>query len=465
MSALGDYLPLPSFLKAKKENPTIFNFIKEKTTEIAIRTLGLATEKLNEKIDEVAEHFAKKIGDTELPDLSDSEEICRFLEGIFKDDIKSNEKRNIEEYIEGMLDKNNENEEPEDPRFQEIREKYPDNEEKREKKIRKLREVKEFKMISDNLDELGKFLKINPDLIMLVFGVTQCGKTTSIKRLINATDIIIKDGTKSDTTKITDYRFACNGGTLHFVDSPGFFDSRGHDSRNYRKLFKYIKNTNVNIFCWFYKLSDISNYEYKNKIKLLLREVGLDILSRSIIVLTYANENPPEEYIEAVIKGKGKGKGPMYPDDSDSDSDSIIEFTEDDIMHAWIDYSNNKKEMWLKAFLECVEEVDPEFVMPDIPIVLIENNPANGKFNENGDILLKDGTPCLQSFMENVLSILPKESAITAFKIIKGNKEVTNKTIKLDNHQRTLKKAVDEVITNSSSTGNDSWWSRNCVIL
>lgn len=254
-------------------------------------------------------------------------------------------------------------------------------------------EVEEF---SNKLLKSKLFVEIskNQDLRCLVMGRTGVGKSSTIKILFSIPQekLSVGDGTSSSTSDVTEYKISVNGCNLIFADTPGLYDTRGKetDDENMEKILRYVKETkDIHIFFLFFKIGDMVDLSHKTLISRFEEVLGKDVWDRTIIILTHANECPPEEYFY-------KGFYDPFED--------IPDFSDKE---AWSRHFKAKSEMWKKAF------------DADIPVVPIENNTQNCQ-RKCGDLLLGDGTPMWENLITVLLMKISKAKAPILFNLVSG---------------------------------------------
>ncbi len=234
-------------------------------------------------------------------------------------------------------------------------------------------------------------------LRLMSIGPTQVGKSSTAKKLFGIPNRImrIKKGIKSDTDKITEYPMELNDSELIYVDTPGFFDSRGKDRENLLKLINYLRKNKVHVILLFFKLGDMVDQKYIDLLHILTENLGNDIWDKTILVLTHANERAPEEYFYQEEEDLDFGGGELL-----------------DPTSAWINYTNEKKKMWQETIGK-----------PDLPVVLIENNRYACNVSD-GDFILQDGTPVWETFMRELFDLVSVKKAPVLFNLVIG--EVTD---------------------------------------
>ena len=292
--------------------------------------------------------------------------------------------------------------------------------------------------------------KKRKNLVLMALGGSQTGKSSTIKKTfgLKNKDIRIKNGMKSDTDDVIEHVI----GDFVFVDTPGFFDSRGEQQQleNLHKIVLYLQNNPVDLFVFFFKISDIADQSAMDVFHFLQNNVGDDVFNRAVIVLTHANDKAPEFYYD--LTGTNSIDIEKYYDSVDSfnresESESESEFgevTENvDDEAAWCEYVNARKEMWTDAL--------DNLGYDGIPIVLVENNRHNAQFWDN-DYRLVNGDPIYQTFMETMLLRVSKFKGPALFTILAGNVENIERNRSLSTFSESSGSLLDEGSSSSSST-------------
>lgn len=242
------------------------------------------------------------------------------------------------------------------------------------------------------------------EIKIMALGPSQVGKTALMKQLFGLDDkeVQLKGGLQSDTTEVETREKTINGITIKYSDSPGFLDSRGQDKENLQKIMDHLKN-GVDIILWVIKIHDIVNSSYQKLLEFLTDQFGYKIWKKTIVVLTYANDKPPEEYFE----------------DYDSDNESINR--REILERAWATYTKEKKKLWNNTFrnVQKMYEVKKPY---DVPVVLVENNKFNREKIDGVGVLI-DGTPILETLMTQIFLLVEKCKAPYVFLAIAGNCE------------------------------------------
>jgi len=276
---------------------------------------------------------------------------------------------------------------------------------------------KKFTELSSSVKNKKKKLRI------LVLGQSQAGKTSTAKRIFRQKSIKIKYGIESDTSDVTEYVFTVNGIQIIYYDTPGFFDTRGieQDVINFSKIIDFIKNTKIDFVFWVAKIGDVCGSHYKKLLYDLSNSLGVDIWSKTIIILTCANGNAPDKFYE------NKKNSENSSESSFSDAD---EFTELDHIIAWKKYTKKKKQMWTNIFEEFLKEY---YIANDIPlekmrlpsVALTENEKSYLEgLKINGVYYLRDReTPILETIMTYMFERVNKNTAPITFMALIGNQK------------------------------------------
>ena len=325
--------------------------------------------------------------------------------------------------------------------------------------------VKILKRAKKWVDFSSKFKE--PRINIIVFGKTQVGKTATVKSLFGLSDLKLKGNLKSDTSEIKEYEMKINNVTLGYTDTPGFFDSEGRDESNYQKLKQYLIKKKFHLIFWFAKVEDIIDSREKEIIEKLTKDFGKEIWDNLIIVLTHANNNPPDEYINEIEEEENKNKLISLDDndtevESDIDNDDDSDFSDCEIMEeyglsmgnkfllpAWEKYTRLKTKMWQDHFIE--------FTNNPTNIVLIENSKfhPNNRMAKDGDILLMNDEAVWGNMIETIFTKLNDQLKPFAFLLLHGEKQ--DKKDKKVN-PRVLKNVVTQANINKKRS---SW----CPIL
>ena len=260
---------------------------------------------------------------------------------------------------------------------------------------------------------------------ILVLGPSQVGKTALAKHLFRLRSIKLKGNLSSDTDKVEIYTHVINGIEIYYVDSPGFFDSRGRDSVNKKKIMSYITDNenDIDIVLWVSKVNNIINIKHKELLNTLTHDLGVTIWKKSIVVLTHANDDPPAEYIKEELKKQGHDLSDDDFTDSDEDSDTgeyVNQVTDEIKVSAWNTYTRIKKKLWAQEFynIQCKHNQDNPV---NVPVVLVENNKYNMK-KINGVGVLRDGsTPILETLMTEIFRLIKTDKAPVMFLALAGD--------------------------------------------
>ena len=298
-------------------------------------------------------------------------------------------------------------------------------------------------------EELGDEKNV---LDIMALGKSQVGKTALVKRLFNISDekIKLKGGTDSDTEHIIVYRETINGIDIGYADAPGYFDSRGikKNIENEEKIVDHITNQPVDVIFWVSKVTDIVDSNTYNLLCTLIRKFGTGILKKMLVVLTYANIDPPDEY---------------YENDNDENH-----------LRAWKKFVKAKKKMWQDK-LNCIQETVGVENKVNIPVVYAENN-LRLTVKRNSTKCLRDGTPILETIMTEFLKLVKNDKAPIAFLALAGEdkeeipptppsrtvspKPKSKPAPQLNERQEAINNAVENATTTTS--GSSGGW---CTIL
>jgi len=262
---------------------------------------------------------------------------------------------------------------------------------------------------------------------IVVFGKTQVGKTATIKNIFNLKNLKLGGNVESDTFEIKEYTTVINDIELILVDTPGYFDSKRRDTENFANLKKYFSKNEVHLILWFTKINDIIDSNEQDISLMLKNEFGETFWKHTIVILTHANDPPPQEYFLQLDKGSGTDT-----DDENCDLTQCIQCDDDDVFDlgdyeivntssyklklAWKKYVERKAEMWHKHFRKMGSSYMPE-------IVLIENNRyhPNNRVSIDGDRLLIDDRPMWESLMLSIIESVADEIKPFAFMVLAGN--------------------------------------------
>ena len=302
-----------------------------------------------------------------------------------------------------------------------------------EEEIEELSFVELFEKSQRWISFYSKFKKT--ELRIVIFGRTQVGKTAAIKNIFNLKNLELKGNTGSSTSEIKEYVTVTNGIKLIFCDTPGYYDSENNDGKNFSRLKNFFVKNDVHLILWFSKIGDIIDASDQAIIKLLNREFGTKFWKHTVVVLTHANNTPPQEYFspldtESMEQLKDEEK-------EEEDEDDIFDFELVNVgryrlKRAWCKYVQNKTDMWLKYF------------KLKLNVVLIENNKFhhNNRVSVDGDRLLIDDRPMWENLMLAIIDTVADEIKPFAFMALAGN---INKTkISRNTRQKILKKAVNK---------------------
>jgi GTPase SAR1 family protein len=249
----------------------------------------------------------------------------------------------------------------------------------------KIRIIKEYQNLVENTKK-----KIN----ILSLGPTQSGKTALIKRLFNIDFIKLKGGTSSDTDDINVYQEIINNVLLTYTDTPGFFDSRNKENENMEKICNNIHTSTTDIIFWVSKMGHVPDINQKNLLKMLTSKFGKNIWKKTIVILTHANTKAPIEY---------------YCDETGKLDENISK------IDAWKKYVNAFRLQWKQIFMELTN-------IPDIPVVLMENNIMAAK--KIDDVYtLYDGTPIIETLMFEIFKVISIDKAPILFLPLAGDLE------------------------------------------
>lgn len=286
------------------------------------------------------------------------------------------------------------------------------------------------------------FKSIKSVVNILALGETGVGKTALVKSLFDLknNELKLKGGVRSDTDFVKTYKYKINEVTLLYTDSPGFFDTRGSDKakKNMSQIISHIKKNDIDIVLWVAKICDLVNEKHFNLLEKLTKLFGVDVWKKTIIVLTHANNLPPDEY---------------YENDDGEELEEVV---------AWKAYTDQKKYVWRDAFDKiqygCEHKVS-------IPVVLVENSIRRSN-KIDGIRTLRDGTPFLQYLIKKIFSIIKQDKAPIVFLSMAGSceKDSIEKDgvkQKLNEQQMALNNATDEifhkVLDPKDGGKNNSW--------
>lgn len=235
-----------------------------------------------------------------------------------------------------------------------------------------------------------------PEINILALGPSQVGKTALVKRIFNLNNKTVKlnGGTASDTSFVSTYKYVINEIVLNYTDTPGFFDSRGTEEENMERIVDFIKKTPIDIIIWVSKMGTLIDINQINLLKSLTGTFGKNIWRKTIVVLSHANSNPPQEYYNG-------------PDDEIDPSITKLQ--------AWKKYTEEFKKAWKNAFAMFSD-------VENIPIVLTENNIMDAK--KIADVYtLYDGTPIIETLMIEFFNVIQMDKAPIMFLSLAGDLE------------------------------------------
>jgi len=249
---------------------------------------------------------------------------------------------------------------------------------------------------------------------IIVFGKTQVGKTATIKNLFGIKELKLKGGTRSDTDEIKEYVTQINGVELWLVDTPGFFDSDGRDQANFEKIKEYMSKNEIHLILWLAKLSDMPNIKERELIGSLTSTFTPTIWSNLVVVLTHANETPPQEYFEE------------YDDDNEDDDEEYDPYgplISQKLITVWTKYVGNKETMWNNIFSKYGG------ICGNIKVSLIENNANNPykRLNKKRDKLLINGIPMWETLMIAIFETVSNIMKPYTFLLLAGTQDDTSK--------------------------------------
>lgn len=291
------------------------------------------------------------------------------------------------------------------------------------------------------------FKSIKSVVRILALGETGVGKTALVKSLFDLKnhELKLKGGVESDTEFVKTYEYKINEIILMYTDSPGFFDTRGSDKakKNMKQIMNYIENNEIDIILWVSKIGDLVHEKHCKLLKKLTKAFGVKVWKKTVIVLTHANELPPDEY---------------YENDDEEEVDEIT---------AWKSYTEQKKYNWEKVFDKIQKKYDTNY-NPDskitIPVALVENSIRRSN-RIQGVRTLRDGTPFMEDLIKKIFTIIKKDKAPIIFLSMVGNLSNTalNSTdLVLTEQQQSLNNATDEmfdnVISNKKCTDGSWCW-------
>eukprot|EP00734_Pompholyxophrys_sp_LG126_P000004 Pompholyxophrys_sp_v1_NODE_1_length_32789_cov_6.460653.p4 type:complete len:493 gc:universal NODE_1_length_32789_cov_6.460653:10026-8548(-) len=274
---------------------------------------------------------------------------------------------------------------------------------------------------------------------ILIIGATQKGKT-SLACLISKINKKELDGARingfgleSDTTTIKEYKLTRNGVDLIWIDTPGWWDSRGEkqDSANKALIEQYIeKNKDIDVIMFVAKLGDTLDKNLQQSIADFGQKCGSKIWNKCLLVLTYAQSvASPHEYMEMAQEE-------LYPDEEESLFNDMSKMTKIKIL-AWEKFTQASSETWQKYFSKRRDSQNEsassssstsssatssssassdDATTKKIPVCLVESSPYQLPLDKNiPQYILYDGTPFLEELMYQILLLVEKDKSPIAF--------------------------------------------------
>lgn len=281
------------------------------------------------------------------------------------------------------------------------------------------------------------------EIKILIIGGTQKGKT-SLACLISGVKKNDIEGARtngfgltSDTTQIQPYIIEKNGVKLIWVDTPGWWDSRGAEQSaiNKKTIETYIQNNkDIDIIMIVAKLGDTLDGNQQDAIKDFGKSCGQEIWEKTMVVLSYANSvETPTEYME-------KAYYTFNPNDSEINTynPEMPKIR----LEAWVNFVNNSTLMWRNYFSQHIKN-DVQ-----IPVCLVENNQFQWpQKNGKSILLLRDGTPFLEELMYELLTIVDRKKTPIIFLAMAANTNSAQPgTSPPSQHQLTLNAAADRML-------------------
>lgn len=310
---------------------------------------------------------------------------------------------------------------------------------------------------------LSFFGKEKKTIKILIIGATQKGKT-SLACLISGVDKkdLKKDekdaqdqtrrfGLTSDTSEIKQFILNRNGVELIWVDTPGWWDSRGEEQNQTNKdlIEDYIaQNKDIDVVMFVAKLGDTLDGNLQKSISDFGKKCEKHIWDKSVIVLTNAlSVSPPTEYMEIAQEE-------LYPDDMEiySDLSKIAEIK----LSAWTRFTRASSDLWQNYFCEKYNEngVQDNHL---IPVCLVEMSKFQLPLENNlPKYILYDGTPFLQELMYQILMLVDRKKSPIAFLAM------ANETTETTSHNTNLNNAADKMLNKQSQPSSEGSW---CLLL
>jgi predicted GTPase len=268
------------------------------------------------------------------------------------------------------------------------------------------------------LDETNNVLNI------VSIGKTSTGKSATIKAAFNLDDdtLKLKGGLTSDTLDIKQHSGIINGVKVNYTDSPGTDDSRGQaqDDANVMAVVNYLIKNDIDVITWTARIGDLLTTSHQKIIEYMSCALGPDFWDKLIVVLTFANDDPPDEYIG------NSAEIAQYLGLSTAEKAKVD-------LEAWSKYKQAKERTWHESLMAIQKRVCLTYkgkrVPIDVPIVFVENSIRKSLMSKDGVRLLKDETPILSTFMYHVFKVINPEKIPALFLSMAGNLPVAAKPI------------------------------------
>jgi len=276
---------------------------------------------------------------------------------------------------------------------------------------------KKFEYVSNFLSSV---CYTDKQISLLALGSSQVGKTSFVKKIFNLGDkIILKGGIESDTENVEIHKSLINGVNFIYADCPGFFDSRGEEknNENINKITDYVTKNKIDIILWFSKIDDVVDLNQQEILIEITKKSGDNIWKKIIVVLTHANNIPPEEYFQ----------------NEDGDYDDLTGDVE-----AWKSYTKKKEIIWKEIMCKISGDINL-----NVPIVLTENNKRLIQMINNVGTLM-DGTPIIETVLVEMFKIIESDQIpILLLSLMRKNEKIdSEKTIEGSTNEQKIKQTI-----------------------
>lgn len=266
----------------------------------------------------------------------------------------------------------------------------------------KIPPIEYFLSCADLSQIIEKFKKKKMSVRIVCVGRTQVGKSETIRNLIDVQDIPIGNGYESQTSVVKPYAHCVNGVEMIFVDTPGFYDSKGNSKQYDKDLKSYMSSNKINLILWFARLTDTLDECEQNSIQRMRMIMGENPWKHTIIVLTHANSGAPKKMVEDKSFELTGLRGMQGFRSLSKEAQEKLR------KDAWYECRDLSMVKWREAFNRYGLYNEKK----DIPIVLVENDnfSADTKLDGNGDTLLNDETPVWKTFIQTIFKTISTDA-------------------------------------------------------